>query len=286
MTLELGFIKVGVIGAYSAATLVVGVAIARDEASLPVRYWKVYAAFLERKLRTMFIQVRGDNIVLGQLIASAGSLALGIVTRQASAYLLLLPALFGPPVYIERLRVRRVRTIEAQIDGFTLSLANALKATPSIGNALGYIQPLLPQPLAQEVGLALREMKLGHTVEQVLLSMAGRIRSMQLDAVLSSLLIGRQVGGDVGKILEKTGATLREMARLAGVVRTKTAEGKAQLSVLAVFPVLIVFLFDTASTGYFDPLTRSVMGWVVIVGAVVLWMASLLIARKVLEVDI
>ncbi|HET9934801.1 MAG TPA: type II secretion system F family protein, partial [Polyangiaceae bacterium] len=209
-----------------------------------------------------------------------------IITRDPSAYLLLAPALFGPAAYIEQLRKRRVRAIDGQIDGFTLSLANALKATPSIGNALGYVQPLLPEPLAQEVGLALKEMKLGHTVEQVLLSMGVRIRSVQLDAVLSSLLIGRQVGGDVGKILEKTAATLREMARLAGVVRTKTAEGKAQLSVLAAFPVLIVFMFDTVSAGYFDPLTHSVVGWVIIVSAVVLWIASLLIARKVLEVDL
>lgn len=286
MTFELGLMKAGVFGAWSAATLLAGFAIARDEASLPLRYWKLYVAYLERKLRNMFITVSGDAIVLGQLFSGCGSIALGIITRDPSAYLLLAPALFGPAAYIEQLRKRRVRAIDGQIDGFTLSLANALKATPSIGNALGYVQPLLPEPLAQEVGLALKEMKLGHTVEQVLLSMGVRIRSVQLDAVLSSLLIGRQVGGDVGKILEKTAATLREMARLAGVVRTKTAEGKAQLSVLAAFPVLIVFMFDTVSAGYFDPLTHSVVGWVIIVSAVVLWIASLLIARKVLEVDL
>ncbi len=47
------------------------------------------------------------------------------------------------------------------------------------------------------------------------------------------------------------------MARLQGVVRTKTAEGKAQLWVLAVFPALMLILFDTVSPGYFTPLTES-----------------------------
>ena len=201
-------------------------------------------------------------------------------------YLAVLPAAFGPALYLEQIRRRRVRAIEAKIDGFVLTLANALKATPSIGNALAYTQPLLAPPLDAEVALALKEMRLGNTVDQALLSMAGRIRSTQLDAALSGLLIGRQVGGDLPKILEKTAETLREMARLQGVVRSKTAEGKAQLAVLAVFPAVILLLFDTVSKGYFDPLTRSIFGWAVIGISIALWVASLLMARKILAVDI
>jgi tight adherence protein B len=94
------------------------------------------------------------------------------------------------------------------------------------------------------------------------------------------------VGGDLPKILERTAATLREMTRLQGVVRSKTAEGKAQVTVLAIFPVFILLLFDTVSHGYFDPLTASIFGWGVIVLSLVLWLGSVIVARKVLAVDI
>lgn len=259
---------------------------ARDPSSPPYRVWSTYEAYLERKLRQMFLATDGRAIIWGQLIAGCLCLGVALLLSQPIVYLTLLPIILGPAIYIEQLRRRRVRAIEAKIDGFVLALANALKATPSIGNALAYTQPLLPPPIDAEVALALKEMRLGNTVDQALLSMASRVRSTQLDAALSGLLIGRQVGGDLPKILERTAATLREMARLQGVVRSKTAEGKAQVTVLAIFPAFILLLFDTVSRGYFDPLTASVFGWAVIVISLALWLGSVVVARKVLSVDI
>ena len=107
-----------------------------------------------------------------------------------------------------------------------LSLANALKSTPSIGAAFQSVAPVLRDPMRQEVDLAIKEMKVGSTLDQALLHMAARVGSRQLDSALSSTDIGRQVGGNLPKVLESTSATLREMARLDGVIRTKTAEGK------------------------------------------------------------
>lgn len=259
---------------------------ARDPSSPPYRLWSTYEAYLERKLRQMFLSTDGRVIIWAQLLGVCICLGGGLLLSQPVLYLASLAVSAGPALYIEQMRRRRVRAIEAKIDGFILALANALKATPSIGNALAYTQPLLAAPIDAEVALALKEMRLGNTVDQALLSMAGRVRSTQLDAALSGLLIGRQVGGDLPKILERTAATLREMARLQGVVRSKTAEGKAQVTVLAVFPVFILLLFDTVSRGYFDPLTASVVGWSVIVISLALWLGSVVVARKVLSVDI
>ncbi len=283
---ELFLLKVGAVSLLMASLVACVFWTARDQGSLPYRYWSLYEAYLNRRLRQMFQLTRGRVIIWCQLVAICSVVGLALLLGNKPIYLALVPAVFGPAWFIERMRRRRVRAIETKIDGFVLALANGLKATPSIGNALGYTQPLLAPPLDVEVALALKEMRLGNTVDQALLSMAGRIRSTQLDAALSGLLIGRQVGGDLPKILEKTASTLREMARLQGVVRSKTAEGKAQLAVLAIFPVVILFLFDTVSPGYFDALSTTVFGWVVISGSIALWCASLLIARKILAVDI
>ena len=268
------------------ALLVLIFGLITDRQSLPNRYWSLYVNSLERKLRNMFILVQGRYIALGQLLALAFTIGTSLYFSNPLGYLWVPVIVVGPTVYIEYMRKRRLKTIEAKLDGFILTLANALKATPSIGNALSYTQQLLPPPMDEELALALKEMRVGNTLEQSLLNMAGRIQSLQLDATLSGILIGRQVGGDLGKILETTASTLREMARLQGVVRAKTAEGKAQLAVLAVFPALILFLFDTFSPGYFAPLSGSFIGYIVVTLAIVLWVASLLVARKVLAVDI
>jgi tight adherence protein B len=234
----------------------------------------------------MFVWTPGDHIAAGQAAAIVIILALGAVVDLPYWYAFVVLVAVAPAVWIDRKLRQRVEEIEAQLDGFLLALANALKATPSLGDAFTSVQRLIAAPLSQEVELAVKEMRVGSTLDQALLFMAGRIGSRQVDSALSALLIGRQIGGNLPKILDTTASSLREMARLEGVVRTKTAEGKAQLWVLALFPMVLMIAFNSVKEGYFDPLTQSVTGYVIIVIGVVFWIASLVTARKILDVDI
>jgi tight adherence protein B len=269
------------LGLLGALTLIVG-----DAEGLPRRTWARYVVYLERKLRLMFIWTPGDHIAAGQAGTIIVLFALGILVDLPYWWAFALLVAVGPALVIERQRRQRVEQIEAQLDGFLMALANALKATPSLGDAFSSVQRLIPPPLQQEVELAVKEMRVGSTLDQAMLFMAGRIGSRQVDSALSALLIGRQIGGNLPKILDGTAASLREMARLEGVVRSKTAEGKAQLWVLAVFPVVLMLAFNAVKEGYFDPLTQSITGYVVIVLAVVFWISSLVTARTILDVDI
>lgn len=274
------------LGGLAIALFIAAWAIIGDSQGPVMRYWQRYCAFLERKLRLMFIWTPGWYIATGQVVSAFAIVALHLAVRVEFWWVLVLVALAGPPWYIERMRKKRVEQIETQLDTFLTALANALKATPSIGNAFISIQPLLPVPIQTEVELACKEMRVGSTLDQALLSMGGRVGSRQLDSALSSILIGRQVGGDMPRILETTAQTMREMQRLEGVVQTKTAEGKAQLWVLAVVPFALTAMLNWMQPGFFDPLRTSVIGWIMLMIAGICWLASLLLARKVLSVDI
>ena len=267
--------------------LALGAFLLTSRAESPVwRVWNRYTFYLDRKLRLMFIWTPGSTIALGQLGAAFVVVLLAVAVDLPLWWLWILLIALLPPFQIERMRQRRVHAIEEQLDGFLVALANALKATPSIANAFQSVQNLLPSPFREEVVLANKEMRVGSTLEQALLSMAGRIGSKQLDSAFSAILIGRQIGGDLPKILETTSSTLREMSRLEGVVKSKTAEGKAQLWVLALFPFVMVFALNSMSPGYFDPLGDSVVGWIIALAAGTFWLASLVVARKVLAVDV
>ena len=269
------------LGTFFAAGLMIS-----DPEGTPRRLHARYVLFLEKKLRQQFIWTSGAQIAMGQMIALFLILSLHFLFVVPYWYLLIVVSIFGPAGYIELMRRRRIAKIEEQLDGFILSVANALKSTPSIGDAFMSVQKLLPVPIRDEVELAVKEMRLGSTLDQALLMMAGRIGSRQVDSALAAVLIGRQVGGNLPKILETTAASLREMQRLEGVVRTKTAEGKVQLWVLAIFPVAIVYALHKIAPGYFDPLTKNLKGYICGAIAIVLWLTSILWARKILNVDI
>lgn len=270
-----------VFGLLVAALFVVG-----NDQSVVMRQWARYCAFLERKLRLMFIWTSGRTIALAQLAGMFAVVAAQIGFGLPFWYIWVAVVAVAPPFWIDRMRRKRVEAIEDQLEGFLTTLSSALKATPSVGNAFISIQTLLPSPMQDEVELATKEMRVGSTLDQALLNMAGRVGSRQLDSALSAILIGRQIGGDLPKILETTAATLREMARLDGVVRAKTAEGKAQAWVLAVFPFVLVLGVSWISPGYFHPLSATLVGWIVSGLAGAFWVASLIVARKVLAVDV
>jgi tight adherence protein B len=140
--------------------------------------------------------------------------------------------------------------------------------------------------LAEELGIVLKELRLGATVDEAMLNLTARVGSRSLEAVVCALLIGRQIGGRVPEILETTAETLREMERIAGVIRTKTSEGKGQLAVMALAPPFIFFVFDRMQPGYFAPLTQSLSGLVLFAGVVVAWAASIILARNILALEV
>jgi tight adherence protein B len=145
---------------------------------------------------------------------------------------------------------------------------------------------VIQDPIRQEVELAIKEMKVGSSLDQALLHMAARVGSRQLDSALSAILIGRQVGGNLPKILESTSATLREMARLEGVIRTKTAEGKMQLWVIGAMPLVLAVSLNYCFPGYTDLLTQSMAGYGLSFAIAGCWIGALILARKVLSIDI
>jgi tight adherence protein B len=252
----------------------------------PYRAWARYVAFLETKLRLMFITTSGHWIAVGQIAALVGLLVVAITFRADNAWFLVIPALVGPAVWIERLREKRLLAIEAQLNGFAMGLANALKATPSLGDAFKTMGDLTTQPLQGEIHYAVKAMRFGASLEQAFLLMASRIGSRNVDMVISSLLIGRNVGGDLPIILERTAASMREMTRLEDLVRSKTAEGKAQLWVLALFPMLLMFGLSSLMPNYFGVMTASVVGYVLSGVAAALWVSSIVLARKIMAVEI
>ncbi len=251
------------------------------------RYWSKYTGYIDRTLRLLFLEGSAKVIVRWQGGLIAAILAAEIAIGDVPYWFLAVPAIaFGPALWLSQERKQRVEKLELQIDGFILALANSMKTVPSPAAAIQACLPILQNPTKQEIERVTKEMRVGNKLEQALVNMSSRIGSRTIDSALSAVLIGMQVGGNLPSVLETTAATIREMNRLEGVVRTKTGEGKAQLWVLAVFPFAICMGFNSVQPGYFDPLQKTFVGYLVLSVAVLFWISSLLLARKVLTVDI
>lgn len=278
----------------------IGVAVAlyitlTDEESPLAKLYFRYAAHLDGELRALFLHdVKGTTIVNWQLGVGFTSLVfdpvytllLGESTGVPIALIGIPIVAAAPALWFIDARHKRQEKIEQQLDTFLLALANALKASPSLGDALNATSTLLRAPMKEELELTVKENQLGVPLDQALLNMARRVGSRAFSGALTTVLIGRQTGGDLSRILETSAATLREMARLEGVVRTKTAEGKAQAWVLGVIPPLLVALLNWMDPLWLQPLSSGIIGYIIVAIAVVFWVAAIFAARRILAVDI
>ena len=215
----------------------------------------------------------------------AGIAALFVTTDlRVTVVLGALAALPGP--LLRSARRRRVFQLEAQIEAWLGALARSLEAAPSLSEALEVTVAMSDAPMREELKVLVNEVHLGRPLGHALDEWGRRVGSRTLNLALSTLQVGRESGGRLGGVLKSTAASLREMERLEGVVRTKTAEGKVQAAVISVVPLPLYGAVKFSDPTYFVPLETTPTGNLLLAIAVGLWLAAGLVARKVLAVQI
>ncbi len=260
-------------------------AVARPN-SLLNRGLATYTHYLEKRFASMFMEANVKAVMVAQGLTMYAFVATGIAMSATEIVPFALVVAALPWATLEYKHRRRVVAIEQQTDSFILALANALKSTPSVAAAFSSLVPVISDPLKSEVDLALKQMRLGCTLEDALLLMAQRIGSRIFDTALASVLIGQRVGGNLPKILETSATALRELNRLEGMVRSRTASGRIQMWVISLAPAAFVIFFDRTQPNYFEPLTNSNVGMAILAGAIVLWVVAVVVGRKILAVDV
>jgi len=241
---------------------------------------------LDDDLRFIQSKYTGRQALMAQAGSSAGLVVFSMLVHNV-AWMTLLPVVWlVPRGYLGRERLLRIVQIDSQVDTWLVILANSLRASPALGDAMASSARLVPSPLSDELKLALREYQLGAPLDVALRTMVTRLKSRTVNVALGALRIARNTGGNLPDTLETSAAALREIARLEGVVRTKTAEGKAQSMVIAAMPFPLVGLLNYLNPDLLKPLFNTPYGYVILAAAFTLWVAALLWSRKIFDVDI
>ena len=187
----------------------------------------------------------------------------------------------GCRLFLRIRRSRREAKFLEQIPDTLQLIAGSLRAGFSLPQALGTVVREGTEPTASELSRALTEARLGATLEDALDGVAKRMNCMDLAWVVIGVRISREVGGNLAEIMGTTVSTMRERAELRGTVRVLSAEGRFSAWILSALPFLVAGFLFVFRPGYFDPMTESLVGWIMFaVGAVLLalgifWLSKL-----------
>ena len=196
----------------------------------------------------------------------AVSLGLGAVLAILARTLIfglvgLVIGVFLPGIYVGQAQKRRLRKFDDQLGDMLNLTVNGLRAGYSTLQAMEAVSRELPPPICDEFRRVVQEMQLGLTMEDSLDHILRRIRSDDLDLVVTAINVQREVGGNLAEILDVISYTIRERVRIKGEINSLTAQGRATAWVISGLPLALMAILFIVNRPYMmefiNPDTRN-----------------------------
>ncbi len=191
------------------------------------------------------------------------------------------------PNFILRMREskRRMQFNGQILDGIMI-LSSALKGGLSLLQALEVLQEEMPAPISQEIGLVVRENKMGVSLEESLKHLDKRMKLPDLTLVVNSIAVARETGGDLTKVFSRLSTTIRDNRKLKDNIRTLTLQGRMQGIIMSALPFLFTYWVYSFNKEHFDIMLKSETGRMLLIVAVVLQVVGMFLIRKFSAINI
>lgn len=236
----------------------------------------------EKELDTMFLHIEKKKLFLLYTLPPVVLGVAGLLFLRHFIFLIIGIALgFSlPTIIIKRLQVQRKARFQAQLLDGILILSSSLKGGLSLLQAVETLVEELPPPISQEFGLVLRENKMGITLDESLKRLSDRMKISELGFLVNSILVAKETGGDLTKVLSRLGVTIRDSQKLKEDMETLTLQGRLQGLVMSLLPFIFIIGILSVNRDHFDIMLRTEFGRVLLVVAAVLQAVGIILIRR------
>jgi tight adherence protein B len=243
-------------------------------------------------LRRM-IEQAGHTILAYRLILIC--LAVAFVSGQVAWYFthMLLAVVGGmivggvlPIFKIWRDRTLRMEKFEEQLPEAIDSMRRALRAGHPFNAAIKLVAEDMDEPIAREFELTFADINYGNDVRRAMLGLLQRIPSMNVMALVTSVLVQKETGGNLAEILGQLSSVIRGRFRFQRKVKTMSAEGRLSGWILALIPFVLTAMLTITSPNYLPVLLEHETGQKMIIGGCVAGMIGILWIRRIIRIDV
>ncbi len=182
------------------------------------------------------------------------------VTVFSSPLVWVIGAVIGfmlPRYWLGRRKAGRLKAFNGQLADTITLIANALRAGSSFLQAVEMVVRETLPPISTEFGRVIREVNLGLPFDQALENMLRRVRSDDLELMVTAISIQHQVGGNLAEILDSIAFTIRERVRIKGEIRTLTAQQRMSGYVVGFLPIGLTAVLFVIAPNFMAPMFRK-----------------------------
>jgi tight adherence protein B len=165
-------------------------------------------------------------------------------------------------------------------------IGRAIRAGHAVPTGFEMVADEMETPIAEEFRRTYDQQKFGLPLNQALLNLLERVPLMDVRMLVTAIAIQREVGGNLGEVLDKIAHTIRERIRIRGQVRIYTAQGKMTGTILAALPIVLGLIIIALNRNYFRILFEHEYGLFMIGAALLLEIAGYFWIRKIIHIKI
>lgn len=191
-----------------------------------------------------------------------------------------------PGIVLNIREKRRRKKFEIQILDAIMLLSSCLKGGLSLLQAFEVLVEEMPAPMSQEMGLVIRENKMGITLEESLRRLNKRMYTEELTLVVNSILVARETGGDLTKVFSRLCTSIRDNRKLKDSIRTLTLQGRLQGIVMSVIPIFFFMWVMMFNKEHFSIMFQTDLGKMLLIIAVALQLIGMVLIHKFSKIKI
>jgi tight adherence protein B len=229
---------------------------------------------------TLVTVLTAGGVILGTVLGIVRGLPAGLLFPVIFATL----ALLGARAYIARRVAKRRYVFAEQLDDTLQLLASGLRAGHSLPAALDAVATEAESPTSEEFARLLNKNRIGYDLAQAIEECATRMDCDDLAWTAQAVAIHREVGGNLGEVLDHVGDTIRERNQIRRQVRTLSAEGRISANVLIGLPLGIAAILAIVSPDYIKLFITTPIGMVLIGISLVLFTLGVLWLRQITKI--
>jgi tight adherence protein B len=178
---------------------------------------------------------------------------------------------------------RRLTAFENQLPDLLITMAASLKAGHSFRQGIQTIVDEGQAPASDEFKRVLTETRLGRPMDDALAEMAERVGSKNLEFVITSVTIQRQVGGSLAGLFDMVAEAVRNRQQFARKIKSLTAMGRMSAYVLIGLPFFMAGMLTLMNPEYMAPLYGTPTGQKLIILGLVMMGFGTLILKKIVS---
>ena len=191
-----------------------------------------------------------------------------------------------PRFWIGRKIGGRLKSFNKQLPDTIVLLSNSLRAGSSFLQSIELVSREGAPPMSEEMGRVVREVNLGLGMEEALANLVRRIKSDDLDLMVTAIGIQQQVGGNLAEILDTIAFTIRERVRIKGDINTLTAQGRVSGYLVAFLPIGLGVALNAINPAFMQPLFTETIGRILIAVGAVMMTIGFLAIRKITDIKV